>query len=657
MKSIEIVLKKIINIWKIACIPILTAKRIKDLLSGWWKKFKNATKQHKPRKDTPNLKNKLDLFYEKCNKLFDICSCKCKILNNRCSCVKDRKVPVIKQAFLFDQRNDRKMFITNIDCTTTNAIIRKEAGEIVRSASSCTKQRNPIPRTTSDNDSISLNIVKRNNILIPTLAETLDRCGVSDRKGAMIATAVLKDVGIVHTGDLSLVIDQSKVRRARIKLRSQNVIQNKNISINGLFFDGRKDKTLVLENKRRRTKVEEHIVLIQEPTSKFIGHVSPKDGSAKEVVFEINKFFETSNIKITDLQVIGCDGTAVNTGNKGGIITLIEQHLNRPLQWMICQLHANELPLRKLIEHLDGSTTGPKAFSGEIGKSLMRCSELPVCKFQPIESDLPIIVCNDLSTDQKYLYEMVLAVSVGNCSTNLSLRDPGKMVHSRWLTTANRILRVYVSVPEPSANLKTLCEFVVKVYAPCWFHIKTESSCVFGSKHVLMMVKLSRYLPIDLRNVVNASIQRNAYFAHHENILLAMLVDESQTIRELSIHRILDYRKNGISSRKFIIPKLNFDAESYYDLINWSDHAMTPPPIVAALSEEELWLLVNENGNTNMANIRLFPCHTQAVERAIQLVTEASISVCGEDQRNGFIMNKLSSRNKMPSFNTKRDFN
>ena len=67
--------------------------------------------------------------------------------------------------------------------------------------------------------------------------------------------------------------------------------------------------------------------------------------------------------------VIGCDGTNVNTGAVEGVIRLLEEHLNRPLQWLACMMHANELPLRHLINKLDGVIQGPKRFSGIIGRS------------------------------------------------------------------------------------------------------------------------------------------------------------------------------------------------------------------------------------------------------------------------------------------------
>ena len=138
---------------------------------------------------------------------------------------------------------------------------------------------------------------------------------------------------------------------------------------------------------------------------------------------------------------IGCDGTNVNTGRNGGTIRLIEKELRRPLQWFICQLHANELPLRHLLIHLDGVTSGPRGFSGKIGKQMSTCENLPVVAFAPIDVKLPNMTDVRLSTDQQYLYEMCNAVASGSCSIHLSRREPGKLSHARWLTGANMFQR------------------------------------------------------------------------------------------------------------------------------------------------------------------------------------------------------------------------
>ncbi|GBO04215.1 hypothetical protein AVEN_101116-1 [Araneus ventricosus] len=81
--------------------------------------------------------------------------------------------------------------------------------------------------------------------------------------------------------------------------------------------------------------------------------------------------------------------------------------LNRPLQWFVCQLPANELPLRHLFAHVDKTTTGPRSLTGEIRKSLAGCEKLSVVSSTPIENTLcEVTNKKDLSTDQLYLMEI-----------------------------------------------------------------------------------------------------------------------------------------------------------------------------------------------------------------------------------------------------------
>jgi len=122
-------------------------------------------------------------------------------------------------------------------------------------------------------------------------------------------------------------------------------------------------------------------------------------------------------------------------------------------------------------------------------------------------------------------------------------------VHSRWLTTANRLLRLFVATPSPSENLTTLVKYVIKVYAPVWFHIKVHSACTEGPKHVWRLISFSRYLEPKCTAIIDDVIQRNAYFSHTENILLAILTDERKHIRELACRRILAARRKNLSRK------------------------------------------------------------------------------------------------------------
>lgn len=192
--------------------------------------------------------------------------------------------------------------------------------------------------------------------------------------------------------------------------------------------------------------------MIVERGSSYLGHTTPTAGSSKAVKESIEEFLSSNNISTDNIVAVGCNGTNVNTGRVGGVIRLLEEQYEKPEQWLVCQLHANELPLRHLMQHLDGVTSSPQAFAGHIGKQLSSCEHMPIVTFDRIEVELPVITLSDLSTDQRYLWEICNAVSVGKCTLALSRREPGALLHSRWLTTANRILRLYVS-SSSSVNL------------------------------------------------------------------------------------------------------------------------------------------------------------------------------------------------------------
>lgn len=102
----------------------------------------------------------------------------------------------------------------------------------------------------------------------------------------------------------------------------------------------------------------------------------------------------------------------VNTGSTGGLIRLLEKAFEKSLLWLICLLHLNEIPLSHLFYHLIGTTTGPRAFSGDIGRALLSCENFPKANFKPIEiqKDLCKVDENDMSTDQKYLFKIHQAI-------------------------------------------------------------------------------------------------------------------------------------------------------------------------------------------------------------------------------------------------------
>ena len=84
---------------------------------------------------------------------------------------------------------------------------------------------------------------------------------------------------------------------------------------------------------------------------------------------------------------------------------------------MVCLLHLNELPFRLLFDAINGKATGPTTFVGETGTQIKeRVHQLRPVAFQTTPSDKPQMspeVIQDLSIDQRYLYEVCQSVSAG----------------------------------------------------------------------------------------------------------------------------------------------------------------------------------------------------------------------------------------------------
>lgn len=91
-------------------------------------------------------------------------------------------------------------------------------------------------------------------------------------------------------------------------------------------------------------------------------------------------------------------------------------------------MHGNELSFRYLFNFLDGKTTDPSTFNGPIGPQLNKTHHLLVIDFKLNGSGLLDLKGVDLSTDQKYLYKMVQAISKENCSPSLADKYSGKQL-------------------------------------------------------------------------------------------------------------------------------------------------------------------------------------------------------------------------------------
>ncbi|GBM25556.1 hypothetical protein AVEN_272551-1 [Araneus ventricosus] len=104
-------------------------------------------------------------------------------------------------------------------------------------------------------------------------------------------------------------------------------------------------------------------------------------------------------------------------------------------------------------------------------------------------------------------------------------------------------------------------------------------------------------------------------------------------------------------------PKLNFKAQNYSEIINWMDYDLSSPPLLKDISDDEIKSHIQSDSVPNWdITFKTFPVNTQAVERCMKLVTEASGKVCGAESRDGFIRTTLLPRSAMPNSGHKSDF-
>ena len=635
----NIVAEELIGIWQSEGVPTIALRSIKRMIENLYEKYQKVNKI--------KLSERNDISMDFYESLCDITKCKCA---NDCICCRDHKIPVKERQFVEDQRNERKLSLGNVDNDETTrrrkieeryerALQRQEAVQEeptvsldVESSSSDTESSS---ETSFEDSQQSCNRQKLMNT-----ARAADRYRVSNRAVAAICTAYELDRQC-GTGT-AVTITHSKVWRARHKIRRQAAKERRKYlcekRLTSLYFDGKNDDTRTTLSGEM--EVEEHIVVLSEPEG-YVTHFTPESKKSLAQHKELKQIEADYNADIT---VLGCDGAAINTGRKGGICLLFERSKGRPVHWFICQLHSNELNLRHLFTELDGVSSGPNSFKGILGK---RCRgsvhKKATVQFAAVPGHVVAIseeCLKGLSDDQRLLHMMATAIQSGSISANVSCKKIGRLNHARWLTLAIRLMRIYVATESPSRELQQLVRFLVNHYVPMWFQIKQHSCSRFGARNVHRSIELLSTLQEQTQSIVQKVIQRNSYWCHPEAVLLAMMCDLRKDVREQAVAVVKKCRQEANNKlRVYELPIVNFSATTYYNMFDWNTTTCTEPPLSAGLTEDELNAVVNEP-----MTIKYYPIHTQSVERAVRLVSQASMEVLGQEERHGHICSTIQHR-------------
>ena len=162
------------------------------------------------------------------------------------------------------------------------------------------------------------------------------------------------------------------------------------------------------------------------------------------------------------------------------------------LRYFGCSLHQNELPFRALFKHLDGTTKSPTTVNGPLGKLCTNdCHNLPQKSFPAVENPLEFHFgmkdMDSLSSDLRLLYEYTFGISRDKVDPRFASWKIGPLNQARWLTLAIRPMCLWTRgaySQNLSTKLYSLINFIVNVYAICWFDIKKKVTSSITSKFI-----------------------------------------------------------------------------------------------------------------------------------------------------------------------------
>ena len=352
---------------------------------------------------------KVSSFVSKLDTLFDISSCKCKMIRTfswglmNCSCKPEKRIHEAEFDFIFDQRGVRQMYLAkSIDFDTTAKYIFSDERR-VRYA--CSKNANNNYPVSSNSTSNILTVRTRSNrvsyeeyfvhgdnfdedssdddfvvcenntkfikLMNTTQGQTADRKGISNRALSEVLTnnaKLFKDLNenenIKFHG-----LNYTTVFRHRIKERNQQVecLNNLISSHPGpfqLMFDGKK-----INDKERLVIIVQYLDEEGVRQEKFIAlkTFDEDESITGENVFEtmVDKIFDNSFlVKVFSTM---SDTTGVNHGPRKGINARLQVYfksqLGHELHTFECMLHVNELYLSHTIKLEEGGSKAANRMS------------------------------------------------------------------------------------------------------------------------------------------------------------------------------------------------------------------------------------------------------------------------------------------------------
>ncbi|CAH0555130.1 unnamed protein product [Brassicogethes aeneus] len=289
------------------------------------------------------------------------------------------------------------------------------------------------------------------------LSTSLDAAKLSERKSALVLTAVVQAIG---QDPEKFNISYSAIRRNRNKNRKRIAIGLKNkFKPNVLLtvhWDGK-----MLEDITGKTVVDRLPIIVSgEGVAQLLGVPKLPNGTGKSIataVYDATLAWEINN----KVKCLGFDTTSCNTGMNIGACTLIEQKMKKDLLWLACRHHILEIMLEAVVIKCIGRSSGPDIL---LFKRFKKSWHI-ICKddFQTLSS-LPAGSTATLSEDNDFLvsfcrkqlevfqprddYKELLELSIiflGDIPLKgISFKAPAGLHRARWMAKCIYSLKIFM---------------------------------------------------------------------------------------------------------------------------------------------------------------------------------------------------------------------
>ena len=263
-----------------------------------------------------------------------------------------------------------------------------------------------------------------------------------------------------------------------------------------------------------------------------------------------------------------------------------------------------EILFRAIFVAIDGLSSGPDSYSGEIGQVISSKDTTWKTKDKKIrfKEKRPGLV-KDVkykldNHDDNVLIQKALLIQHGPDSKYKDAvhLTPGLLNLARWKNTDANALDLFIISEEHSEELLEVVDFSLNVYIPAIQKIKENPHFTDGPLNYFYIIELARNHFKDntkiyqnntgddttLYDEAKKVFKNNWYWSSYEHILMARMVDKDKAVRKLAIAEYEQnekYRKDALKRnpnalpRKFHLIKEAFnydDAQSYIELFDTS---------------------------------------------------------------------------------------